>query len=665
MIRKHLRHRVPERPRVERAGASHDVRRAFERAWWMSPLLLLPSGCPSRAVIGSDGGATEGDATTMTATGEPADSGAENTLPVAGNDAYLAMMDSAPLAIAANAGVLVNDVDADGDALEVVPQLGVVTAGGAALALQADGSFTYAPAASWWGQDTFEYTVVDDRGGQAIGTVRVVVSPTTIPLGVVAAGRGGFAIDGEASDDASGGSVSAAGDVNGDGLADLIVAAARADATGDNSGRSYVVFGKADTTAVQLSAVAGGTGGFSIDGASEYDYAGGSVSGAGDVNGDGLADLIVGADRTGPNGSGRSYVVFGKADTAGVQLSAVASGVGGFPLDGAASYEGSGGSVSGAGDVNGDGLDDLVVGAGRADPSGYNSGRSYVVFGKADTAAVELSAVASGVGGFVLAGAADSDYAGASVSGAGDVNGDGLADLIVGAYGADANGEDSGRSYVVFGKADTAALALSAVAAGQGGFALDGETAFDESGFSVSEAGDVNGDSLADLIVGAVGADANGSGSGRSYVVFGKSDTASVQLSAVASGAGGFVLDGAAAFDLAGVSVSGAGDGDGDGLADLIVGAAVADDDYAGRGYVVFGKADTAGVQLSAVSTGVGGFALEGEAAYDYAGFSLSTAGDVNGDGFSDVIVGAFGADPNGEDSGRSYVVFGGGFRGL
>ncbi|MBL8944305.1 MAG: cadherin-like domain-containing protein, partial [Myxococcales bacterium] len=140
------------------------MRRAFERAWWMSPLLLLPSGCPSRAVIGSDGGATEGDATTMTATGEPADSGAENTLPVAGNDAYLAMMDSAPLAIAANAGVLVNDVDADGDALEVVPQLGVVTAGGAGLALQADGSFTYAPAASWWGQDTFEYTVVDDRG---------------------------------------------------------------------------------------------------------------------------------------------------------------------------------------------------------------------------------------------------------------------------------------------------------------------------------------------------------------------------------------------------------------------------------------------------------------------------------------------------------------------
>jgi FG-GAP repeat len=170
--------------------------------------------------------------------------------------------------------------------------------------------------------------------------------------------------------------------------------------------------------------------------------------------------------------------------------------------------------VSGAGDVDGDGLDDLIVGA-------LNAFQSYVVFGKADAAPVELADVAAGQGGgFALNGA--SGGGGYSVSGAGDVDGDGLDDLIVGAPRADPNGRYSGQSYVVFGKADAAAVDLSEIAAGRGGgFALNGVAERDISGFSVSGAGDVDGDDFDDVIIGAPRADPNGVyNAGQSYVVF-------------------------------------------------------------------------------------------------------------------------------------------------
>jgi hypothetical protein len=156
--------------------------------------------------------------------------------------------------------------------------------------------------------------------------------------------------------------------------------------------------------------------------------------------------------------------------------------------------------VSNAGDVNGDGFDDVIVGAPGADPNGRDSsGSSYVVFGKASgfSATMDLSSL-DGSNGFRLDGVSEYDFAGKSVSNAGDVNGDGFDDVIVGASYADPNGDSSGSSYVVFGKASgfSATMDLSS---------LDGEQWFssgwscqadDFSGRIVSNAGDVNGDGL-------------------------------------------------------------------------------------------------------------------------------------------------------------------------
>ncbi|NJN89474.1 MAG: hypothetical protein HC878_03250 [Leptolyngbyaceae cyanobacterium SL_5_14] len=490
---------------------------------------------------------------------------------------------------------------------------------------------------------------------------------SAVNLSDINSGIGGFVINGEVADDNNGYSVSDAGDVNGDGLADILVGVGLADPGGRvSAGKSYVVFGKANSTAVDLSQVAAGVGGFVINGELAGDLAGFSVS-SGDVNGDGLSDLIIGARYGDPNSvsnAGKSYVVFGKATTTAVNLSQVATGVGGFVINGEAAGDASGFSVN-SGDVNNDGLVDILIGARFADPSGRtDAGKSYVVFGKATTTAVNLSQVAAGTGGFVINGETASDASGSFLS-AGDINGDGFDDLVVGAPLADPGGRaDAGKSYVVFGKANGTAIDLVQVATGVGGFVINGETASDFSGRFVSDAGDVNGDGLADLIIGAREADPGGrTNAGKSYVVFGKTSGTAVNLSDIANGIGGFVINGEAANDNAGRSVSGGRDIDGDGLSDLIIGARYADPSgrsNAGKTYVVFGKASTTAVNLSQVATGVGGFVVNGEAASDESGFSVSDAGDINSDGINDLIIGARFADPSGRsNAGKTYVVFG------
>ena len=508
---------------------------------------------------------------------------------------------------------------------------------------------------------------------------KIDIDSVGINLADIANGAGGFVINGQPvpAGDNSGFSVSSAGDVNGDGLVDLIIGAS-------SNGRSYVVFGKEDGTAVDLSDVATGSGGFVINRqASEtydHDGSGSSVSAAGDINGDGLADLIVGAPQSdlgaGGSNAGRSYVVFGKSDTTAVELSDIANGTGGFIISGETEGNQSGYSVSSAGDVNGDGLADLIVGAPDSDfASNTDAGRSYVVFGKKDTNAINLSAVIAGTGGFGIVGQ-DVDnhrWSNISVSGAGDVNGDGLSDLIVGTdYSGIYPEPRTGGSYVVFGKADGDIVNLDDVFSGAGGgFAIDGKTNDSaNAGYSVNSAGDVNGDGLADLIVGVPWLN-----SGVSYVVFGKTDTTKIDLASVADGTGGFSIVGP---DLTkynyggwtGVSVSSAGDVNGDGLADLIVGEHSGDsqndnggpiETHIGHSYLVFGKLDTTSVDLAEVAAGNGGFVINGKALSDLSGESVSAAGDVNGDGLADLVVGAPNWNFNSSSfTGHSYVIFGG-----
>ena len=409
-------------------------------------------------------------------------------------------------------------------------------------------------------------------------------------------GTTGFRLDGAAAGERSGWAVASAGDVNGDNIDDLIIGAYQA-----NSGRgsSYVVFGRSTgfPAAIQLASL-NGSDGFRLDGTEMDEQSGRSVAGAGDINGDGLDDVIIGARFASPNGAafaGNSYVVFGRS-TGFAPAIALASlnGTSGFRLEGIGEADRNGWAVSAAGDVNGDGFDDLISSAVGSSVAGTNAGSCYVVFGRNSgfAAVIPVSAL-DGSNGFRLDGAAAGDFAGVSVAAAGDVNNDGIADLLIGSTGSDAGGMDAGRIHVVFGRTTgfPAAVDLGSTN-GNDGFRVEGAAAMDVLGSAVSAAGDFNDDGIDDVLIAAAGADPNGASSGSSYLVFGRTGGFAPVFSASAlDGSNGFRLDGVAAGDRAGRSMAALGDINGDGVDDVIVSASNADSNGtdAGSSYVVFG----------------------------------------------------------------------------
>ena len=428
--------------------------------------------------------------------------------------------------------------------------------------------------------------------------------------------------EGDQSGAEFGSSVGTAGDVNGDGYADVIVGAWKHDSGQTDEGRAYVYLGGPIGLAP--------TPVWSAESDQASSRFGVWVTTAGDVNGDGYCDVIVGADYfdNGETDEGRAYVFLGSAS--GLEPSPS------WTAEGNQAGANFGWPVSTAGDVNGDGYADVIVGAWYFDGGQPDEGKAYVYFGSASGPARTPGWTSDG-------GERGSDF-GHQVASAGDVNGDGYADLIVGAPGFDNGQPGEGRAYVFLGGA-------SGLTAGPS-WTAEGDLAGASFGASVSSAGDVNGDGYSDVVIGAPGFDPSEPGDGRAFVFLGSTHGLAGAAGWTASG------DPSVIGSEFGRSVATAGDINGDGLADIIVG----EPGYRG-GEIDEGRAS---VFLGSES-GLGATAAwttEANRTNSHLGFSVGTAGDVNADGYSDVIVGAPGHD-NGTSGGGRAAVYMGSMQGL
>ena len=422
--------------------------------------------------------------------------------------------------------------------------------------------------------------------------------------------------------DNAGMSVAIVGDVNGDGYDDILIGAPGDDEGGNNTGQSYLFFGK-QSGWVMFENLSNADASFW--GEADNDCSGGAVAGAGDVNGDGYDDFIIGVKDNDEYGdrAGQTYLIFGKPSGWAMGTNLASSNA---SFLGESAFEFSGVSVAGAGDVNGDGYDDFLIGAEGYGSIHFYGGRTYLILGSASGWEMNTpltNASASLEADVSLA------FSGHSVAGAGDVNGDGLDDILIGAYN---ESFQAGTTYLVLGNTSGWELGMHLTNATA---SFKGEDGGDISGISVAGAGDLNGDGYDDILIGAAADADTFLGGGKVYVIFGNASGWAMNTS---------LADAPASYHSEGPSygfgwsVAGAGDVNGDGYDDFVVGA-ITYFVWGGKAYLFLGRPSGWSVEMNA-STADASF--KSDIKFARAGWSVSESGDVNGDGYDDILIGAY-----------------------
>jgi hypothetical protein len=422
-----------------------------------------------------------------------------------------------------------------------------------------------------------------------------------------------WTVEQDQADAVFGGSVASAGDVNGDGFGDVVVGANDYDHGSLDEGAAFVYLGSGSGL--------GTSEAWRTESESESDRNvdfGVSVASAGDVNGDGYGDVVVGAPNNGDSDEGAAFMYLGSAD--GLSPSAA------WAVESDQGSAHFGDSVASAGDVNGDGYGDVVVGAYYLDGETYQS-KAFLYLGNASG----LEPHANWTVEFDQAGA----VVGSVVASAGDVNGDGYDDVVVGAMGY-GNGEpDEGKVFVFLGNAS----GLAPTAA----WTAESDQAEASFGNSVASAGDVNGDGYGDVVVGAYRYGSRNEGA--AFIYLGSASGLATEPS--------WFIEGLQTGIYLGSSVASAGDVNGDGYGDVVVGA---------EGYRNGSSSEGAAfVYVGSASGLTAHFAwtVESNQAAALMGKSVASAGDVNGDGYGDVVVGASRYDGGSLDEGAAFVYLG------
>lgn len=485
------------------------------------------------------------------------------------------------------------------------------------------------------------------------------------------------------SSDFAGTSVANGGDINGDGIKDLIICADHAMAPANsgypsgrtNAGACYIFFGKppgwpSPTTLDQAD--------LTIYGANANDALGHSVSIAGDLNGDGFADIVIGAPSASPVlktntrvQAGQVYVINGRANfykDYPLGIIDLYSQTASVTITGANPYDNIGDAVTTAGDLNGDFFPDLVISAPKISSTGVNqSGQVYIIFGKATLPGlIDLSTTSGGadviIGGFQNGGLSS------ALSMSGDVNGDGISDLIVGVQGYTPFSKtgsprvQAGGAFLFYGRKIWPS-ASTPMDIQNADLTFNGINTGDQAGSSVA-LGDLNKDGKTDIVIGARLASPNAKAySGSTYIIFGQ---ASYTNPVIELNAANVTINGVGSNDQSGRVLNCISDLNGDGYKDLLIGAPNASPGgrtNAGSVYVVLGKAVFPSVINLATSFDT---VINGAYAGDFAGGAIDASGDNNGDLLPDIIIGANYASPTlkaypfvNKFAGQAYLIFG------
>ncbi|HEY3252549.1 MAG TPA: Ig-like domain-containing protein [Polyangiaceae bacterium] len=531
------------------------------------------------------------------------------------DDAF-SMLQGGTLSIAAP-GVLQNDVGSSlsVDRIDDTDNTRPAKYNAAALSIAADGRLDFKPKPDFFGSYELSYTVRDKDGQTAQAVVKIQVRPVAAQLATVRDGIGGFVIDG-VDGDAIGSAISSAGDVNHDGFDDILIGASLAGSNG--AGRAYVVYGRAKPSALSLSVLAAKSSErrfFELDGA-DGDGAGNGVAEIGDLNADKFADFAIAASAAG-GAQGAAYVLFGGALSGAISLATLPAARG-VKLSGSASAP-IAQRINRGGDVNGDGIPDLLV-SGASD-----NGRVYAVLGSATLSSSDIDSLPNllKIDGGML-----SENLPTSFDVVGHVNDDRADEIVMASYTS---------ATVLQGTADQYPTSTASVSGAGTAYGWRYELPVQGQDAAVAGAGDVNADAehTADVLICENEGDST-------TPVFGCHVALDLRASSGSLGSG---------WKFTGFSelprVAHGADISGDGFSDLLL--AEADTVYA-----IFGK-KSGFTDVNVAALGNAGFTLKSEAAARVA--SVVSLGDVNGDGNPDYAVG----DPSAQSgAGSVFVVFGG-----